>query len=203
MGTIITMLRFWLGSMFLYSSGLKLANYSRATKSVENYRILPREANTIVGISLPWLELLAGILTLKGHPRLVGPIITGILGASFTYASNHTLQRKAVIPCGCNGTGHDKVNSITLLRAITITLSSLLLLLAGQKSTEQLPKESLLAAAFLAAGSSAASKLQTVSRMREDKIRLHEKEQMTHAVRQLLSEAPSEPLPPKPAHNKT
>ena len=196
MSTIIAMLRFWLGSMFLYSSGLKLANYSQATKAVENYQILPREANTIVGLSLPWLELLAAILTLKGRPRLVGPIITGMLGVSFAYASNHTIQRKADVPCGCSGTEHDKVNSVTLLRAITIVLSSALLLV-GQKSTEELPRGSLLVASCLAVGATANSTLQNVSGIQAHERKLHKKEQMAYAARQLLSEAPSEPLPPE------
>lgn len=117
----------WLGSMFVYSAGLKLAHYDRAGSFTKPYRILPPYVNTAVGLLLPWAELSAGMLLLVGLLFPVGQLLGAALGVSFAYASFRVLHRGADVPCGCTGSAEDRVNRTTLIRAIFITAFSLLL----------------------------------------------------------------------------
>lgn len=133
MAFVFMIVRAWLGSMFVYSAGLKLARFDRRRSLVKSYRILPTSVASLVDFVLPWAELLAGVSLLFGQSYPVGPLLGALLGSSFTYASSIVLLRKEDVQCGCTGTTQDRVNRITLTRALSITLGSLLLLSIGQR----------------------------------------------------------------------
>ncbi len=117
----------WLGSLFVYSAGLKFAWYDRAGSLVKPYGILPQRIGSAAGFLLPWVELSAGILLLLGSLFPTGPLLGAILGAFFAYASFRVLRRGADVPCGCTGGTEDRVNRTTLIRALFITASSFFL----------------------------------------------------------------------------
>jgi uncharacterized membrane protein YphA (DoxX/SURF4 family) len=133
MAFVFMIVRAWLGSMFVYSAGLKLAHFDRRQPLVKPYRILPTPIASTLDFVLPWAELLAGVSLLFGHPYSLGPSLGALLGTSFTYASSIVLLRKDDIQCGCTGTTKDRVSWITLARALSITFSSLLILGVGQR----------------------------------------------------------------------
>lgn len=128
------LLTVWLGTMFVYSAGLKFTRYDRAHSLLAPYRILPRRLAAAAGLALPWAELLAGLLLLLDLLAPGGPLLSLFLGASFAYAAASALLRRAKVPCGCTGSDRDAVGRATLLRALTIVASSsLLLVLAPAK----------------------------------------------------------------------
>lgn len=129
----------WLGSMFVYSAGLKFVWYNRAGNLVKPYGILPQRISSAVGFLLPWVELLTGCCLLLGLLFPAGPLLGAILGAFFSYASFRVLLRGADVPCGCTGGTEDRVNRTTLIRAMFITASSFLLLGAGWSEPTHLP----------------------------------------------------------------
>ncbi|HEV8634848.1 MAG TPA: MauE/DoxX family redox-associated membrane protein [Chloroflexota bacterium] len=131
MAVISTILAAWLGSMFVYSAGLKIARYDHARGFLRPYAILPPRLASAAGILLPWVELATGILLLFGLPSPVGPLLGTALGASFAYGSFQVLRRRADVPCGCTGATDDRVNRTTLLRALVIALSGLFILVNG------------------------------------------------------------------------
>jgi len=115
-----TVLLVWLGTMFIYTAGLKLVYYDQANRLIHPYGILPRRISTLIGYLLPWTELLAGILLLSGVFFPVGPLIGLILGVSFAYAAARVLRQGAEVPCGCIGMTGDRVDFTTLARALFI-----------------------------------------------------------------------------------
>lgn len=138
-------IRAWLGSMFIYSAGLKLAHYDRAGFRVTAYDVLPRSMATAAGFALPWAELLTATSLLIGRLYPLGPLLGASLGSSFAYGSFRVLRRKADVPCGCDGGTRDRVDRATLARALAITSSSLLVLGVGKHNHASIPTKAVTA----------------------------------------------------------
>ena len=62
-------LRIVLGGVFLYAGGLKIADPAAFAGSVAAYKLLPTFGNYLVAATLPWVEVLCGLLLVIG----VGP----------------------------------------------------------------------------------------------------------------------------------
>lgn len=133
MGRLSTVARLWLGSLFVYSAGLKLAHYDQADSLVKGYGVVPKPAAAAIGFTLPWAELLTAILLFLGRFYPVGPLLGASLGASFAYSSSTALRRKVDVPCGCTGRTRDRVDRTTLVRALAITSTSSSLLVLGAR----------------------------------------------------------------------
>lgn len=125
MALIAMIIMAWLGSMFVYSAGLKIAHYDTASSLIKPYRVLPPRIGVVAGLVLPFVELLTGILLLLGFLFPTGPMLGVILGITFAYASFRVLRRGANIPCGCAGATQDRVTWTTFIRALFITAASL------------------------------------------------------------------------------
>lgn len=116
----------WLGSLLVYSGGLKVARYGRATALVEPYRLLPTAAARAAGLLLPWVEVLAGALLLSGLLFPVGPGLALGLGISFAFAAGSVLLRHERVDCGCTAS-RDPVDRTTFVRALVIAGAALVL----------------------------------------------------------------------------
>lgn len=119
-------LAMWLGSMFVYSGGLKLARYGRAAALAEPYRLLPTAAARATGLLLPWVEILAGALLLSGLLFPAGPGLALGLGISFAFAASFVLLRHERVDCGCTAS-RNPVDGMTLVRALVIAGAALVL----------------------------------------------------------------------------
>jgi hypothetical protein len=138
MASALTAARVWLGSMFVYTAGLKLANLEREGTGVMEYQILPRRVARVVGFALPFGELLAGGLLLVGRIYPTGPLLAASLGSGFGYGAYTALRGESDAPCGCTGRREDRVTRVTLMRAIVIASCSISLLVAGKRSFPRL-----------------------------------------------------------------
>jgi hypothetical protein len=131
---ILTIASLWLGSMFLYSGAIKLARYDHVGVFVQQYDVLPPKLGYGVGLTLPWVELAAGVLFVTSWTNPVGPILGVGLGASFASAAFRVLRRNVDVPCGCGGYTDERVSKTTLSRGVVIASFSLLLVAAGPVS---------------------------------------------------------------------
>jgi hypothetical protein len=121
MALVSTVFAAWLGSMFLYSSSLKLADQRRLGQEVVNYRLLPTSVARVVGQTLPWIELLTASILLARPAQMVGALLAVGLGSVFATASASALIRKIDVSCGCAGHARgSRANSMTVMRACTI-----------------------------------------------------------------------------------
>jgi uncharacterized membrane protein YphA (DoxX/SURF4 family) len=93
--------RLIIGGLFVYASYYKLFHPLDFAVSIRNYGILPTEWSNIVALSLPWIEITAGIFLIIGlQTRPAALLTTGMLGiflAAIIYAFSIGLD----IDCGC------------------------------------------------------------------------------------------------------
>ncbi len=192
---IYLILTVWLGTLFVYSAGLKFVRYEKAGSSIRPYAILPRGIDSVIGFILPWVEALTGIFLLINILFPIGPLLAAALGTSFVFASSCVLQRGTQIPCGCTGGTKDRVTRTTLVRAMFITASSLLLLYRDGFEPVPLPLTLivlLILASLLPSAMAAFWRFRAIQR-RQVHVRYLQKE--LERARYVLSTKPSPPIP--------
>ncbi len=109
-------LRLVLAFVFLYAAWSKLRQpWLVFAMSVDSYRILPAWMVFAVARTLPWLELLLGLLLLAGrYLRYAAPVCTLLL-LVFYAAMVRAYLSGLGIDCGCFGVG-EAVSPATLTR---------------------------------------------------------------------------------------
>jgi uncharacterized membrane protein YphA (DoxX/SURF4 family) len=123
--TTAFVLRIVLGCVFIYASLDKINHPDLFAEAVYNYQLLPEMAVNLVAISLPWLELLSGILLVLGLCKEGSILILSGLMVVFIGALGINLARGLDVHCGCFITqSTDPITILTLFR------DSLFLLLA-------------------------------------------------------------------------
>jgi len=93
--------RILLGGIFIYTSIPKLLRPGDFARLVYGYQILHSDLVNLAGITLPWIEMVAGILLVIGiFPRSSAVVLAGMLGV-FMAAGFLALVRGLEISCGC------------------------------------------------------------------------------------------------------
>ena len=93
--------RILVGGIFIYTAGPKLLRPDEFARLVYGYRILHPDLVNLAGITLPWIELVAGIFLVIGIiPRSSALVLAGLLGL-FIVAGFLALVRGLDISCGC------------------------------------------------------------------------------------------------------
>jgi uncharacterized membrane protein YphA (DoxX/SURF4 family) len=93
--------RVLLGGLFIFASVPKILNPAEFSRTVYYYRLLPAQAVNFIAITLPWVELLVGILLVIGlKVRGAAFVAAGSL-VVFTVAMITALARGLNIDCGC------------------------------------------------------------------------------------------------------
>ena len=102
--------RLLLGAIFIYASIHKIGEPYEFARIVHNYRILPPELVNIVAITLPWIEIVTGLLLVLGlFTRENALIVFGML-CVFIFGMAAALWRGLEIDCGCFRPGADSTN---------------------------------------------------------------------------------------------
>ena len=110
-------LRIVLGCVFIYASLDKIKHPDLFAEAVYNYQLLPEVAVNLVAISLPWLELLSGILLVLGLWMEGSILILSGLMVVFIGALGINLARGLDVHCGCFITqSTDPITLLTLFR---------------------------------------------------------------------------------------
>lgn len=92
-----------IGCVFIYAGVLKIPNPLQFADNVASYEILPNALVSPFALSLPFLEILAGLLLVTGIQWRVGALAISALAAVFCFAIVYALARGIVIDCGCFG----------------------------------------------------------------------------------------------------
>jgi putative oxidoreductase len=101
---VILLIRWIVGGAFIVAGVLKILDPAQFSTSIANYRVLPHELNNLVAITLPWVEVIAGLALVGGlWPRSAAFVITGMT-AMFAVLIVSALVRGLNITCGCFGT---------------------------------------------------------------------------------------------------
>lgn len=120
--------RLILGGVFIYASIDKILHPGDFAKAVANYKVLTAPVLiNLVGVILPWCELLAGILIIvRVWARGAWTVLTG-LTAVFIVLIAVTMARGIDVNCGCfSTTGASKVGWDLLVRDILLLIPAAL-----------------------------------------------------------------------------
>jgi uncharacterized membrane protein YphA (DoxX/SURF4 family) len=132
-------LRLVLATVFLYSAYTKLRQpWLLFAMSIDAYQLLPEWAVLTLGRTLPWAELLLGLLLATSfglrHVAAGGTVLLGV----FFGVMLHAYAKGMGIDCGCFGLG-EKISAATLTRdGLLLALSFSLTVLAGPRRWDRL-----------------------------------------------------------------
>ena len=134
MRLVLLGLRLALAAVFLYAAYTKLRQpWLLFAMSIDSYQVLPEWAVLALGRTLPWLELLLGVLLALGFGlRYVAAGATVLLAAFFTLMLRAFVKGMG-IDCGCFGLG-EAISAKTLLRDGLLVAGSLALTVTTRRS---------------------------------------------------------------------
>ena len=102
---LLLIIRIIMGFVFIYAGAEKISDPEAFAISISNYRLLPTAAINFFAITLPWIELVAGILLIFGIAVKENSSILFSMLLVFTIAIVISLFRGLSIDCGCFGKG--------------------------------------------------------------------------------------------------
>ena len=111
--------RIALGIVFIWAALAKIADLPAFAKEIHNFRMVPVALENLFAITLPWIELVAGVgLVVNLVPRS-GTLLLGGLLVVFMIAIAVAIVRGLDIDCGCFGTSDAASTGwMTLLRDV-------------------------------------------------------------------------------------
>jgi uncharacterized membrane protein YphA (DoxX/SURF4 family) len=97
--------RLILGGVVLVAGLLKVTDPTAAERAVRAYQILPYDLAGTVGLVLPIVEIVAGVLLILGLFTRIAAVIGGLLMIAFIIGIASAWARGLTIECGCFGGG--------------------------------------------------------------------------------------------------
>ena len=123
--------RLLIGGMFVYASIYKIFDPADFAVSIRNYLIIPASWSNIVALTLPWIEIVAGVFLILGlQVRPSALLTTGMLGV-FLGAIIYAYSIGLDIDCGCFGsaaTSGGRIGVTHIVRDAAVFLISLFIL---------------------------------------------------------------------------
>lgn len=125
---LLLLFRIILGFVFIYAGIIKIADPAGFSDAINNYDLLPLSVVNIFAITLPWIEVVAGLFLLFGISVKENSFIISVMLVVFILAIVISLGRGLNIDCGCFGTSSGtKVGIFKLVENIILLTFSLLL----------------------------------------------------------------------------
>jgi uncharacterized membrane protein YphA (DoxX/SURF4 family) len=122
-------LRIVLGGIFLYAGGLKIGDPAAFAGSVAAYKLLPTFGNYLVAATLPWVEVLCGLLLVIGVRIRPAATLILLMNLVFAVALSSAIIRGLDIDCGCFRQGGPKTSPwLALLRDLALIAGTVVLL---------------------------------------------------------------------------
>lgn len=122
--------RITLAFIFIYAGTEKISDTEGFAISISNYRLLPISTLNFFAISLPWIEIITGILLMFGIAVKENSTIILSLLLIFTIAIVISLFRGLSIDCGCFGKG-TQIGLLKLGENMLMIIGSLFLIVFG------------------------------------------------------------------------
>jgi len=94
------------GLIFLASALAKISDLSAFAQSVHNFRlepVIPIIATNILAMTIPWVELVAGLALVSGVRPRAGAVVYTVLLSVFTIGVIAAMARGLSFDCGCFG----------------------------------------------------------------------------------------------------
>ena len=142
-GPIILICRIVLGGIFIYASLDKIAHPAEFAKAIGNYHVLPFGLENLLALTLPWLELLAGVALITGVMVDGAAIMVILMNIVFIFAISQALARGISIECGCFSVtteGGDNIGLQTIIRDIGYLIMGFIVFYRRDNLFELYPK---------------------------------------------------------------
>lgn len=97
--------RLVLGGVLLVAGALKLGNLGESVLAVRAYQLLPYELTDIVGVALPIVEVVVGLLLVTGTFTRISAVVGALLMLAFIIGIASAWARGLSLDCGCFGGG--------------------------------------------------------------------------------------------------
>lgn len=97
--------RLVLGTVFIAAGSSKIGHATEMVQTVLSYNILPTFLVRPFALTLPWVELISGVLLIVGLMTYSAGALLALVNLSFLIAIGTNLLRGANIDCGCFGPG--------------------------------------------------------------------------------------------------
>lgn len=94
----------FIGAWFVWAGLAKISDPAGFATNVHNFRLVPVPLENLVALTLPWVELVAGLALVLGLRARAGGLVSLALMVVFTLAVGIALARGLDIECGCTGT---------------------------------------------------------------------------------------------------
>src|SRR5262245_23176337 len=121
------LLRIVLGGIFVYAAYTKLKlPWQIFAMGIDSYKLLPEKGVELVARTLPWAELLIGLMLIAGRLMRLSTLFTSALLIMFFGLMVRAYAKGMEIDCGCFGPG-EVISWKTLLRDGSMLAGSLLL----------------------------------------------------------------------------
>ena len=101
---IVLIFRVVLGVIFIYASLDKIAHPEQFARIIYNYKILPPFLINVFAITLPWVELIAGLFLILGIFTESASLLICLMLMVFVVAISINLYRGIDLNCGCFST---------------------------------------------------------------------------------------------------
>lgn len=93
-----------IGFIFAWAGLAKIGDLGAFALQVHNFRLLPVPVEHLAAMTMPWIEVFAGLALVLGIHARAGGFVTAGMMAVFTLAVLAALARGLDIECGCFGT---------------------------------------------------------------------------------------------------
>ncbi len=113
-----------LGGLFIYAGWTKSFGPQAFADSIASFKILPVELIVPTALSIPPLEILAGLLVLAGWHRRAGLLAIAMATAVYCLAIGSAMVRGLDVNCGCFGPVSNLRPGVELLRDLLILACS-------------------------------------------------------------------------------
>jgi putative oxidoreductase len=94
------------GLVFLAAALPKIADLAAFAGSVHNFHlepVVPIAATNLLAMTIPWVELIAGLALVSGVRPRAGAVVYTVLMAAFTLGVVAAMARGLSFECGCFG----------------------------------------------------------------------------------------------------
>ena len=112
-------LRWYLGLVFLMACWHKILHPASFALDVATYDVLPLVLVNFMAITLPWVELAAGVMLIVGFKARAGSLLVAGMMVVFIVALLMAMAKGLDMSCGCfasQGMEEDPISGWTVLR---------------------------------------------------------------------------------------
>jgi len=122
---LLLLVSWFLGGVFVYAGWLKALDPAQFVTSIRGFHLLPDPGPALLALSLPWLEIFAGLAVVTGWLRRGGLALINLALLVFLIALINAWLRGINVDCGCFGDTQHATVAQDLLRNLVLLSAGL------------------------------------------------------------------------------